>query len=646
MKKNYVIIAFVFIFILASFLRLYKLDNRPAHFDEGGGHAIGSRALLERGEFIYNPDFHGPFLYHVTALAFYLFGMSDITLRITQAIFGIATVAILWLLKDHINNKTLLSLSLLIAVSPSLVYYSRFAVHDSYFVFFTVSSLVFLFLYTKTFEKKHLYFFAASMAFLFTVKENAYIFLGTIGIAFLIELLIEFFKNKENSFNKKISKNLYIKWLIKNKREILVSFLIFLSIFVVLYTSFLRYPKNFITAVKEPFIHWFRKSTTEKGFFQPHSFYLRILEEYDLAIFLLGLFGILMPIFANNKYTRFISIFASLNLTIYLAMPYKEPNNVVHIVLPLALSAASLIEFSKDNIRKYLFIAIIILSFYSIYVVWQTSFIRYSDEKNYLVYVQTVDDIKPMLQLIKKVTDERGKDISIVVNIPETEYPLSWYFRDYTNVSYLSDQIGPAYWKNIIWSGDGKAIWDNSEYKTGKRSGKIEGNNGTDGEWRQKITIDGPGYYNLSGWIKTHNLQPIDAWKYGKLYIRTDKNDEPDEIIAETSSLTGTNDWTFVSTRFYVDRGNILWLTMPIGNWGKTKGEIWFDDIYLSKENSNINLIKNPSFEEGNSINEYKYAQIIIFSQSTGLGYDKLEGYEVGKYVLRPGVNLVVYIKS
>ncbi|MEM5801228.1 MAG: TIGR03663 family protein [Candidatus Aenigmatarchaeota archaeon] len=645
MKKNYLAIIFILILIIGSFLRLYKLDNRPAHFDEGGGHAIGARALLERGEYIYNPDFHGPFLYHTTALAFYLFGMSDITLRITQALFGIATIAILWLLKDHIKIETLIIFSLLIALSPSLVYYSRFAVHDSYFVFFTTAVLVFLYLYSKTKEDKYFYLFSASFAFLFTVKENAYIFLASIGFYFFVEFILNLLKTKGN-FLKRIKKNRYVNWILDNKKQIMFSFIIFLSIFAILYTSFFRYPKNFIIAIKEPFIHWFKKSTTEKGFFQPHSFYLRILEEYDIVIFIFGLLGIFTVIFSYNEYTRFTAIFAFVNLAAYLLMPYKEPNNVVHIVLPLAFSAAVFSEYIRNDLRKYVLVTVILLSIYSVYATWQTSFVRYSDEKNYLVYVQTVDDIKPMLKMIKEITDQKGKNISIVVNIPETEYPLSWYFRDYTNVQYFSEALGPAYWKNIRWSGDGKAIWDDIAH-SGSMSVKIDGGTGTDGEWRQKIYITGEGYYNLSGWIKTKNIQPIDAWKYAKLYIRTDKNNDPDQIIAETESLIGTNDWTFVSTRFYVGPGNsVLWLTMPIGNWGKTKGEIWFDDISLNKDGSSENLIKNPSFEEGSNINEYSYADIIIVSESTGLAYSNLDGYYVNRYILRPGVNLAVYIKN
>jgi uncharacterized protein (TIGR03663 family) len=599
---------------------------------------------MERGEYIYNPDFHGPFLYHITALFFFLFGMSDITLRITQAIFGIATIAVLWFLKDHVKKETMLVLSLLIALSPSLVYYSRFAVHDSYFVFFTMACLVFLYLYSKTKESRYIYLFSACLAFLFTTKENAYITVAAMVAYFGLEFLIEFF-NTKGSISKILKKNTYLNWIKDNKKEIFISFVIFLSIFSIFYTSFFRYPQNFVTAIKEPFIHWFTKTRTQHGFFQPYSFYLRILEEYDTTIFIFGLLGILLPVFVRNHYTKFASFFSAFNLVVYLLMPYKEPNNVVHIVMPLAVSGAVFIEYVNDKIKKYVLLLLILLSFYSLYVTWQTSFVKYADENNYLVYVQTVDDVKPLLKLVERITKERGKNISIVVNIPETEYPLSWYFRDYAKVSYFSENIGPKDWKNIIWSGDGKAIWD-SEAKTGSKSGKIDGGSGTDGEWRQKIYINGPGNYMLSGWIKTKNLQPIDAWKYGELYIRTDKNDEPDQIIAETQKLTGDNNWTFVSTKFYVDNGNVLWLTMPIGNWGKTKGEIWFDDISLVKEGENVNLIKNPGFEEGSSIEEYSYADIIIVSESTGLAYNEIEGYNVSRYTLRPGVNLAVFFKE
>ncbi|MEM5793321.1 MAG: TIGR03663 family protein [Candidatus Aenigmatarchaeota archaeon] len=644
------ILIFSLIVFLAGFLRLYKLDNRPAHFDEGGGHAIGARELYNTGRYIYNPDFHGPFLYHVTAFSFYLFGMSDITLRLMQALFGIGTVIILFPLRKYLSRFSFLFLALMIGISPSLVYYSRFAVHDSFFVFFSTACIVFLFLYDKERKNIYLYLFSASLAFLFTVKENSYIFLATLVMFFGFEFLASSITKKGIKLKKnfKSIKN----WISDNRSVILKCLIIFSFVFSLIYTSFFRFPKNLYTALTQPFLHWFKKSTTQTGFFQPHSFYLRILKEYDFLIFYPGLLGIFTFIFDNNRLTRFSFLFGGLSLLIYLLIPYKEPNNVVHITLPLAISAGIFLETlsrrlgSKTTIILSIFILPIVA--YSINVCWNLSFVRYSDEKNYLVYVQTVDDIKPMLKLVKEITDKKGKDIPILVDVPQTEYPISWYFRDYTNVRYISEKVElPNGWTGIKWSGDGMIIWDSSEAKTGNRSGKIFSGNGTDGEWRQKIPIIGGYNYKLSGWIKTKNIQVVDAGEYAKIYVRTDKNDQPDRIIARTNSLTGTNDWTFVETSFFLERGeNYIWLTMTIGNWGKTKGEIWFDDISLVREGTNENLIVNPSFEDGNKIDKLMGPEILIISEEDGQTLMPIPGYTLQKYLLRPGVNLAVYVKK
>jgi len=646
------IILFILILALAAFLRLYKLDNRPAHFDEGGGHAIGARELLNTGNYVYDPDFHGPFLYHITALTFYLFGMSDITLRITQALLGIGTVLILFPLRKYLSKISFLLLSLSIAISPSLVYYSRFAVHDSYFVFFTTASIVFLFLYSKTQKDIYFYSFAASLAFLFTVKENSFIFVGVLGIYFLVEFLFSLKKGKTLNAKIKNSLNDILDWIKDNKKMILISIVIFVFIFSAVYTTFFRHMGNLVRAITQPFIHWLKKTTEHSGFVQPYTFYLRILTDYEFVIFYPAILGIFCVIIENNSYTRFTSIFGLLILLIFLLMPYKEPNNIVHVVLPLALSSGMFFEVISKKIKREILltiaISVVLISFYTLSICWKLSFVKYSDEDNYLVYVQTVDDIKPMLKMIKDITDKRGKDIAITVDVPQTEYPLSWYFRDYTNVRYISEKVElPTSWTGIKWSGDGMLIWDRDAAKSGNRSAKIDGRNGTDGEWRQKIPVVGGYYYTLSGWIKTENIQVVDAGKYAKMYVRTDKNNEPDQIIAETNSLIGTNDWKRVETRFFVERGiNDIWLTMTIGNWGKTKGKIWFDDISLTREGTSVNLIKNPSFEFGEKIDKLLNVDILIVSENDGQTLMDVPGYNMSKYLLRPGVNLAVYVKE
>ena len=71
---------FILIFILTIFLRFWQLDLKLLHHDEAI-HAWFSYELLTKGTWIYDPSYHGPFLYYVTAGMFSLFGDSDLVAR-------------------------------------------------------------------------------------------------------------------------------------------------------------------------------------------------------------------------------------------------------------------------------------------------------------------------------------------------------------------------------------------------------------------------------------------------------------------------------------------------------------------------------------------------------------------------------------
>ena len=63
------------------------LDLKLFHHDEAI-HAWFSYELLTKGAWVYDPSYHGPFLYYVTAGMFSLFGASDLVARLLPALFG------------------------------------------------------------------------------------------------------------------------------------------------------------------------------------------------------------------------------------------------------------------------------------------------------------------------------------------------------------------------------------------------------------------------------------------------------------------------------------------------------------------------------------------------------------------------------
>ena len=84
-------IAYTIIIALALITRFVELGTRVMSHDESL-HTYYSWRLFEFGEFNHTPLMHGPLLFHMTALSYFLFGDSDFTARIYPALLGVLIV--------------------------------------------------------------------------------------------------------------------------------------------------------------------------------------------------------------------------------------------------------------------------------------------------------------------------------------------------------------------------------------------------------------------------------------------------------------------------------------------------------------------------------------------------------------------------
>src|SRR4030042_2098188 len=88
--------------IFAVFTRFYDLGTRPYHHDESQ-YARYSYDLYNILTYKYDPMLHGPFLFHLNALVFFLFGDSDFTARVTPALLGILVILLPFSLKKELT---------------------------------------------------------------------------------------------------------------------------------------------------------------------------------------------------------------------------------------------------------------------------------------------------------------------------------------------------------------------------------------------------------------------------------------------------------------------------------------------------------------------------------------------------------------
>src|SRR5918911_1895158 len=174
------------ILLTAAFLRLYDYGLNPLHHDEGVNGFFLTR-LVREGVYQYDPaNYHGPTLYYFALVTVKLFGLNTFAIRLVPALFGVATVWLVLRLRPYLGAVAVLSAAALLSVSPGAVYLSRYFIHESQFVFFTLGILVAALSFYETAEPVYLLLASASAALLFATKETAMISAGVLLIALIL----------------------------------------------------------------------------------------------------------------------------------------------------------------------------------------------------------------------------------------------------------------------------------------------------------------------------------------------------------------------------------------------------------------------------------------------------------------------------
>ena len=181
---------FVGLALVALGLRLWELDGRGMHYDESL-HAHYAWRLATGDGYSHSPWMHGPFQVNLTALIFKLFSDSDFTARLGYALFGSALVALPYFLRTYLGRTGAVVTSLLLVLSPSLLYFSRFGRNEILMAFWAVALLILMWRYLNEDKNRYLYMASAVLALAFATKETSYIIVIIFGAALFLLSLTE-----------------------------------------------------------------------------------------------------------------------------------------------------------------------------------------------------------------------------------------------------------------------------------------------------------------------------------------------------------------------------------------------------------------------------------------------------------------------
>jgi len=179
-KINWDVVILVALLLVAASTRFYDLGSAAWSHDEAI-HTHWSNDLYMGRGYIHNPIYHGPLLYHMTALAFFVLGDNDFSARAMPVLFGLVLIALPFFFRQWMGRRGWVTASILLLISPVVAHYSRVDRHDIYVEACVVLIALAIMKYLTTRRAPWLYFASAMLALAFTAMETTFIFMALFG---------------------------------------------------------------------------------------------------------------------------------------------------------------------------------------------------------------------------------------------------------------------------------------------------------------------------------------------------------------------------------------------------------------------------------------------------------------------------------
>ena len=184
------ILIFALMILLAIATRFYNLGERVMSHDESL-HTYFSWLLYRGQGYEHSPMMHGPFQFHLVALSYFLFGVSDFTSRIPAAVFSIATIWMVWYWRRYLGKWGSLIAGFLMVISPYMLYYGRYVRNESFVGFSGIVMLYAILRHLESGGKKYLIILAAAMMIHFTTKETSFIYAAQVLLYLAVYFIVQ-----------------------------------------------------------------------------------------------------------------------------------------------------------------------------------------------------------------------------------------------------------------------------------------------------------------------------------------------------------------------------------------------------------------------------------------------------------------------
>ena len=437
--------------------RLPRLCQRPMHTDEAV-QALKAGALAETGVYRYNPrEFHGPSLYYLTLPSLWfsshgkLAESDECVFRGVPVVFGVGLVLLLLLMGDGLGRSAAVCAGVLTAVSPAMVFYNRFYIQETLFVFFTFTAIVAGWRYSQGRRLGWALLAGGALGLMHATKETCIIAYGAMMAAWALTVLW----SQRNGGTQGESRNRL------NLKHLAAAAVLGCVVSALFFSSFFTNPTGVLDSFRA-YIGYASRGAGAGQHVYPWYYYLKMLLYTQYAPgpwwsegLILGLAVVgLIAIFLRSKVVggapsllRFLAIYTVLMTIAYSIIPYKTPwcmLSFLHGMILLAGVGAAAIVRMCPNIPAKIIAGLLLVAASGQLAgqAYRANFQFYADNRNPYVYAHSVEDVLDLAEHVQDIAQVHpdGRNMLISVIAPGADYwPLPWYFRQFGRVGYWSE---------------------------------------------------------------------------------------------------------------------------------------------------------------------------------------------------------------
>jgi uncharacterized protein (TIGR03663 family) len=441
---------------IALAFRCPRLTERPMHNDEAVN-AVKFGELWEHGSYKYDPEeYHGPSLPYASLILNRLTrgpdykSFNETRLRMVTVLFGAGLILVLPLLSDGLGRKAVIWAAVLIAVSPAMVFYSRYYIHEMLLVFFATLALASGWRYWRSRKPGWALLCGGSIGLMHATKETFVITLVAAGLALILNQL----------WNRWLdATGVPIRAPRLDWRHLAAGLGLWVVIGVVLLSSFFTNASGPWDSVKG-YSHWLGRAGGNSAHTHAWSFYFHRLLFFHVdkgpvwsegLILVLGLIGIAAGFTrkwldgASASFVRFLGIYTLLLAAFYSLISYKTPwcllNFWLGFILLAGVGATVLVRITRTQWARVAMTIVLAAGVSQLGAqAWEASFRYSTDGRNPYVYAHTSADVFNLVQKVESLAaaSPQGHKTLVMVMAPENEYwPLPWYLRRFDQIGYF-----------------------------------------------------------------------------------------------------------------------------------------------------------------------------------------------------------------